>query len=158
MSWFGLQVAKKFGKRLPSFAGQEEAEEELCKQRDQRLEHLTQLAKLSGVFTPDYTPNSLKNLEKWYFNLWESDGFKLVGISREDFECCMASYFCAVAVRSCPDAKWEVRAYGFERGKYEIGVQRGSSHLMLSRFTDHCKQAGNKRQQKLYEMYQEWFP
>ena len=157
MSWLGLQVAKLFGQRLPAFSSQTEAEAHLFGQRDERLRRITELAMSSGVFAADYTPESLKNLERWYFDLLDADGFRSRGTSREEFECCMASYFCELAVRNCPDAKWEVREFEFERGKFEIGVQHGLLHLMLSRFTDHHKQPNNKRRQKIYRMYEERF-
>jgi hypothetical protein len=69
----------------------------------------------------------------------------------------MASYFCEVVVRNCRDAKWEVREFSFESGKFEIGVERGLLHLMLARFTDHYKQPNNKRRQKIYKMYEQRF-
>ena len=92
-----------------------------------------------------------------YFHLCDTDGFRLLGISREEFECCMASYFCELAVRNCSDAKWEVREFDFEPGKFEIGIQRGLLHLMLRRFTDHHQQPNNKRRQKIFRMYEERF-
>ena len=118
---------------------------------------MTELAMAAKTFAADYTPESLKNLERWYFELMETNGFKALGVSREDFECCMASYFCELAVRNCPEAKWEVQEFAFESGKFEIGVQRGLFHLMLNRFTDHYKKPNNKRQQKIFRMYEESF-
>ena len=157
MSWLGLQVAKLFGQGLPSFTAQAEAEACLFRERDERLQRIVILAASSHVFAADFTPESLKNLELWYFELWEADGFGRLGISREDFERCMAMYFCEVAVRNCRDANWEVMEYGFERGRYEIGVKRGLSHLMRMRFTDHYKQPKNKRRQKIHREYQEHY-
>lgn len=157
MSWLGLKIAKLFGQRLPAFASHAEAEAKLYQQRDDRIRRLCELAASSGIFKADFTPESLKTVEKCYFELWESDGFRPLGVTRDDFERCMAMYFCEVAVRNCPDTKWEVREYGFERGKYELGVQSGRVHLMLSRFTDHYKESNNKRRQKIYRQYQQHF-
>ena len=157
MSWLGLKVAKLFGQRLPAFSSRAEAEAHLFSERDERLRCITELATSSGVFAADFTPDSLKHLERWYFHLCDTDGFRLLGISREEFECCMASYFCELAVRNCSDAKWEVREFDFEPGKFEIGIQRGLLHLMLRRFTDHHQQPNNKRRQKIFRMYEERF-
>ncbi len=157
MSWFGLQVAKLFGQKLPTFTSQATAEAELHRERDERLQRISELAVTSGTFAADYTPESLKTLEKWYFELWESEGFRHLSIQRDEFERCMAIYFCEVAVQNCPDTKWEVREYAFEQGKYEIGVQRGPMHYMRSRFKDHYKEANNKRRQKMYREYQQLF-
>ncbi len=127
-------------------------------ERDRRLHRIVELAASSNTFAADYTPESLKNLEKWYFELWESDGFGRLSVARDEFERCMASYFCEIAVRNCPDTNWEVREFGFERGKYEIGVGRpAGGHLMLSRFTDHHGMPRNKRRQKIYRDYQQRF-
>jgi len=157
MSWFGLKVAKLFGQKLPAFSSQAEAEAFFFGQRDERLRRMIKLATSSETFTVDYTPESLKNLERWYFELVDNDKFKSLGVSREDFECCMASYFCELAVRNCPETKWEVQEFTFERGKFEIGIQRGLLHLMLNRFTDHYKQPNNKKRQKIFRMYEERF-
>ena len=157
MSWFGSRVARLFGQKLPAFSSLTEAEAYLFAQRDERLRRITELAASSDNFAADYTPESLKNLERWYFELMDTNGFQPLGISREGFECCMASYFCELAVRNCPDVKWEVREFEFAHGKFEIGVQRGLLHFMLNRFTDHHKQPNNKRRQKIYRMYQERF-
>ncbi len=157
MSWLGLKVAKAFGQRLPAFSSQADAEAYLFGQRDKRIHRIVGLAGASGIFDADFSPASLKNLESWYFALCDTDSFGSLGISREEFECCMASYFCEVVVRNRPDTKWEVREFAFERGKYEIGVERPLFHLMISRFTDHYKQPNNKRRQKIYRMYEQRF-
>jgi hypothetical protein len=158
MGWLSLQVAKLFGQKLPAFKSQAEAEEHLFAERDARVSRLAALAGQSGgVFTADFSPASLKGLELWYFALWESDGFSSLGLSREEFERCMAMYFCEAAVRNCPRAKWIVQEYAFEPGKYELGVQRGHVSLMRSRFTDHYQQPRNKRRQRIYREYQEHF-
>ncbi len=147
-----------FGQKLPAFKSQAEAEGHLFAQRDARLSRVVALAEKSGgIFCADFSPSSLKGLEQWYFALWESDGFDSLGLSREEFEQCMAVYFCELAVRNCPEANWIVREYAFESGKYELGVQRGLLSLMRSRFTDHYKQPSNKRRQKIYREYQEHF-
>lgn len=153
MSWFSLKVAKVFGRGLPSFHNQAEAESHLFRERDERIRRITLLAASAGIFAADFTPESLKTLERWYFELWEANGFNRLNISRDEFECCMASYFFEVAVRNCPDAKWEVREFPFEHGKFEIGVQRGLVHLMRTRFTDHYKLPNNKSRQKIYRDY-----
>ena len=157
MGWLGLKIAKAFGQKLPAFSSQSDAEYHLFAHRDARLQRIANLAASSDVFFADFTPESLKNLEQWYFILWESDGFGALGISREEFESCMAMYVSEVAVQNCSDAKLEVREFGFEPGKYELGVQRGLTHLMRSRFTDHFNTPNNKRRQKIYREYQAHF-
>ena len=157
MSLFGLKVAKQFGGKLPSFKSQNEAEAFLFQQRDERLQLLLESAKNTNIFATDFSQESLKNLESWYFALWESSGFDKLRITREEFESCMASYFGEVVVRNHSDAKWVVQEFAFQNGRYEIGVQRRLGTVMLSRFTDHYKQPNNKRRQNLFKMYQKYF-
>jgi hypothetical protein len=157
MSLFGLKVAKQFGEKLPSFKNQAEAETVLFKQRDEKLQQLLEMAKTSGIFVPDFTPESLKPLEQWYFELYESKGFSKLATTREEFESCMAAYFGEVTIRNCPDARWAVREFAFERGKYEMGIQKKLLHLMLSKFTDHYKQPNNKRRQRLFGIFNQLF-
>jgi hypothetical protein len=156
MSLFGLKVAKQFGEGLPSFKNQSEAETILFKQRDESLRQLLEMAKTSEIFVPDFTPEILKSLEKWYFELYESNGFSKYAKTREKFESCMAAYFGEVVIRNCPDAWWTVREFAFENGKYEIGVQKKLLHFM-SKFTDHYKQPNNKRHQKIFGIFNQLF-
>ena len=157
MSRLGLKIAKLFGQKLPAFSSLAEAETFLFDQRDERIKRIVELGQSSKSFAADYTPESLKHLERWYFELMDNDGFQTLGTSREDFECCMASYFGEVVIRHCPDAKWEVQEFAFERGKFEIGVRRGLLTMMLNRFADHYKQPSNKRHQKIFRMFEERF-
>ena len=157
MSKYGLKIARLFGRGLPAFKNQSEAEKHLYRERDDRIKKMVSLAPSSDEFAADFTPESLKGLELWYFELWENNGFRKLRTSREDFERNMAMYFFEVAVRNCPEAEWEVAEYGFEKGKYEIGVVRGRSHLMRSRFTDHFNERNNKRRQKIYRNYREHY-
>jgi hypothetical protein len=157
MSLFGVKVAKQFGQNLPSFKNQAEAEAFLIAQKDERLRLLIESAKNSNTFTADFSPESLKHLEIWYFELWESDGFERLETTREEFECFMAAYFGEIAVRNNPDTKWIVSEFAFERGKYEIGIHQKLFTQMLNRFADHYKTPNNTRRQKLFKMYQQRF-
>src|SRR5271169_369499 len=157
MGWLGLKVAKEFGQKLPAFASQADAQESLFKERDDRLLRMAQLAARSQVFHADFTPQTLKALEQWYFELWNSNSFDSLDIRREDFERCMASYFCEVAVRNCPGVQWVVQEYAFEAGKFEIGVRRGLLTLMTARFSDWYKEPGNKKHQKLRREFEKYF-
>jgi len=157
MSLFGLKVAKQFGEKLTSFKNQADAETVLFKRRDEKLEQLLEMAKKSGIFIPDFTPESLKPLEQWYFELYESKSFSKFSTTREEFEGCMAAYFGEVAIRNCPDARWAVREFAYGPGKYEIGIQKKLLYLMLSKFTDHYKQPNNKRRQRLLGIFNQLF-
>jgi hypothetical protein len=145
-----------FGKKLPSFASQTDAERELYAFRDARLQKLSQVASATEDFELTWTPESLKGIEAWYFELWENNAFEVIGSTREEFEECMAMYFGEVFVRNVSGAKWIVEEYAFESGKYEIGVQKDAIAIMLRRETDHFKTPNNKRRQALWRQYRKY--
>lgn len=156
MSRYGLKIARLFGKTLPAFSSQAEAETVLLAFRDAKLRRIHELASNSPDFRPDYTPESLKALERLYFQLYESKSFEKIGSTREEFEECMAMYFGEVVVRNIPTAKWAVQEFAFEKGKYEIGVQKGLTTIMLRRFTDHFKTPNNKKQEWIWRQFKQY--
>ena len=156
MSRYGLKIAKLFGKKLPAYSSQADAQRHLYAFRDDRLHRLSKLALASDKFEVDSSPESLKALEAWYFELWETNAFKSIQTSREEFEECMAMYFGHVVVKNMKKAEWIVSEYAFENGKYEIGVTWGSRSIMLSRFTDHFKTPNNKRHQSIWRKFKHY--
>lgn len=156
MSKHNLKIAKGFGTKLIKFANHDKAERYLFAWRDEHLKLLKETAEYSASFNADYSPESLKKLETWYFELWENNLFESLQIDRETFESCMSLYFGEVAHRNA-DAIWIVEEYAFERGKYEIGVRNGLMTVMLGRFTNLFEMPNNKRRQSIYRKYQEYF-
>jgi hypothetical protein len=157
MSKRGLQVAIQFGQRLPSFAGLAQAREYYFAYRDNHLALLASAAGKQTGFTCDYSPESLKQLEQWYFELYETDSFQVYDLDRERFERCMSMYFGEVAVRNTRGAKWVVQEYVTGHGKYELGVSKGLMTVMLNRFKDHFEEPNNKRKQSIYRRYKKYF-
>jgi hypothetical protein len=156
MSRYSLKVARDFGAKLPSFETFEEAERYWAQVRSEHLALLESLVAITPSFSADYTPDSLKLLERWYFELYEADSFGDLGISRAVFETCMAMYLGEVAVRSA-NAGWVVREFPFIPGKYQMGVRKGGMTLMLWRLTDHFKVPNNKRRQSIYRQFTKLF-
>jgi len=158
MGKLGLFVARAFGRRLPAFGSQREAEVALFRRRDCALERMIELSELAGgAFVADFTPESLKCLERWFFSLSDSEAFSKFSTSRTEMEECMPLYVGEVAARNCPDAKWVVKEYVFESGKYEIGIERGLMTVMYGPMTDLHKRPGNKRRQSMYREYASQF-
>ena len=155
MSKLGLRVAKAFGKRLPTFADQAEAERALQSRRDELLRMLADWSQRSTYFKSDLSPESLKGLERWYFQLADGPGFGSIGTDQETFEGAIAMYLGAVFVRSAaPPFEWFVKEFAFEAGRYEIGVRRDLFAMMLSR--QWLPRENNKRQESLWRMYQRY--
>src|SRR4051812_8345580 len=105
MSRLGIKIAQLFGRKLPGYRTPDEARAALFAARDTRLAQFLSLAAKSPAFTPDGTPTSLKTMEAWYFQLLETDGFKQLGVSPEDFGKGMGVYFGHVAVAHA-GAEW----------------------------------------------------
>jgi hypothetical protein len=156
MSRRGREIAIQHGEKLPAFSNQEEAKQHLYAFRDKHLALLAEIAQGHPEFNPDYRPESLKQLEQWYFQLYETNSFQLVGVERETFEICMAMYFGETVVRNT-GAHWIVEGYFLAPEKYELGVRKGLISMMLHRFTDHFREPNNKRRQSLFRRYKKYF-
>jgi hypothetical protein len=152
MSKAGLLAAGRFGESLPAFRDQTEAEGALRSRRDDLLQRLAVWSQRSTSFRCDLSPESLKRLEGWYFELVGGPGVRSIGTDEETFERAMAMYLGAVFVRNAsPPFEWFVHEYAFERGRYEIGVRRGSFAMMLSRQS--VPRERNKRRESLWRLY-----
>jgi len=150
------QIATRHGEQLMAYPNQAEAEAAWFSFRDDHLARLQKAAAKQTVFIPNYQAESLKQLERWYFELYAGNSFQTLELSREDFEICMAMYFGETSVRSA-NARWVVKDYFLGAGKYELGICKGSITMMLRGFSDHYRQANNKRQQSLFRMYRKYF-
>jgi hypothetical protein len=157
MSRLGMKIAESFGRTLPVFRTAGDARSQLFAERDERLTKIKTLAAKSECFAADETPESLKKMEAWYFQLVDGDDFPALGVSREEFEKCMATYFCQVAVMNCSGTEWHVGEYAFGKGKYEIGVKRGLLQLMLGSFRDHYAKRSNRAHTAIFREYQRYF-
>ena len=124
--------------------------------RDTHLALLSRLAHTHPELKLDYTPASLKQLEQWYFRLYENESFESLGITREIFEICMAMYFGETVVRNT-SARWMVEEYFLAPGKYELGIRREQISMRLNRFTDHFRTPHNARRQSLFRRYKQYF-
>lgn len=156
MSRKGMKAALEYGKRLPEFPDHQSAETDLFQLRDQLIKEISDASLQSDIFSPDFSPESLKSLEKWYFILWETDSFRKTGMDRKHFERCMAMYKGEVYVRYSSEFEWFVSEYAFLPGRYEIGVKKHLVSIMINRETDLYKRADNIRQQSLWIEFQKW--
>jgi len=153
MSRTGLHAARLFGSQLPEFRSLAEAELALRSERDRLIRGLTDLAPRSAAFRPDFSPESLKDLEGWYFELLDAGKFRSIGSDEETFERAMAMYLGEVLVRNAPPFEWFVTEFAFQPGRYEIGVRRPLDHVMLSRLTPTPRER-NRREQSIWRRYQ----
>jgi len=153
MTKAGMAAAQEHGTNLPSFASQGEAEHSLFARRDELLLTLQKSASGNSTFRFDSSPDSLKALEKWYFDLLEGQNFGSLGLDQATFEHCISMYLGHVLVQNHPKFKWVVEKFAFQEGKYEIGVQRPLFSLMLTGRRNLAGKPNNKRRQSLWREY-----
>src|SRR5262249_25888723 len=113
MSKRGLKAADQHGNALPSFASHEDAVSYYFAFRDKHISLLKSISMGRSQFEMNYSPESLKRLEAWYFELYENDSFESCRTERATFERCMAMYFCEVVAKNFPDAEWVVEEFVF---------------------------------------------
>ena len=152
MSKAGLRAATLFGSKLRVFRGLEDAERALYAERDDLIRKLLELSRHSASFRPDYSPESLKSLEHWYFELLGGGGFRSIGTDQETFEQAIAMYLGEVLVRHAPPFEWFVAEFAFESGHYEIGVRQPLYEVMLSRLVPAPRER-NRREQSIWRAY-----
>ena len=90
MSKYSLNIAIKYGETLREFNDKSEAEDYFISYKDNLLNRLKAISTQTSVFFLDYTIESLKKLEKWYFDLYEKQSFEQVGLTQEEFESMMS--------------------------------------------------------------------
>ena len=158
MSKFGLKVAKLHGLKMKGFKNISEAEEFFSSFRDLLIDKFSEICYKNGFNSFDYSVESLKDLEKLYFELFDENKFSTIGLSREEFEQCMGLYFGEVVIRNNKDAKYVVNEFPFVPGKYDLYINKGLAHIAIVEF---CKEwyarTGNKRRTLLFREYNKYF-
>lgn len=158
MSKYSLNIAHQYGEKLESFNSLEEAKQYFLSYKDSLLKRLEDLCKDNSFFSPDYTIDSLKQLEKWYFGLFENNLFDTIGLDREEFENLMSIYFGAVVVRNNDSAKWVVEEFAFVKGKYELLVNKGAMNMAIdNKCNNWFKKPCNKTHTLLFREYNKYF-
>lgn len=154
----GLKAALKYGEKLPKFKSMAEAEKYFFARKDKLLGKFEKKCQQYSFFTPDYSVESLKKLEKTYFDLYEAGSFRETGLSRDEFERAMSVYFGEVVVRNNDGAKFEVREFPFAQGKYEFYISKGLLSVAIAgRFRDLYQQPGNVRKNHMFREYNRYF-
>ena len=151
----GLKVALQHADSLPSFPSLDEAKRVLFQLRDDLRDRIQQLSNRCNV-PLDFSPDSLKALEKWYFDLCRSDGFGQLGVTQEEFERCMGFYNGFVHTENDPRFKWIVKESPFMAGRFEIGVTKERFIRMVGRVSHLQQLKNNKRMQSMFREYKKY--
>ena len=115
MSKYSLNIAIKYGETLREFNDKSEVEDYFISYKNNLLNRLKVISTQTSVFFPDHTIESLKKLEKWYFDLYEKQSFEQVGLTREEFESMISVYWREVIIKNNENAKWVVMEYPFSQ-------------------------------------------
>ena len=158
MSKKGLETALKYGEKLDSFEDAAQAEQYFFSNRDEVEAAFIDLSKKGNeFFTADYSADSLKGLEKWYFDLFDNNKFQALGIEKEDFEVMMGFYWSEVFIKNNDGAEWIVESYPFAKGKYELMVNKGLMSMNSQRmFVGLDSMPGNKRRNFMSRTYKQY--
>jgi hypothetical protein len=141
MSRQGLLAAQKHGVELPSFASLEAATAALLGEKDSMLRAL--LSSLGEDLSLDFSPDSLKRLEGWYFERGSPESIATISAPHA-----IGFYWGEVLCRSA-GFQWVVEPFPFTPGTIEIGVSRSLASIMLTRGA-RPDLRGNKRMQSLW--------
>jgi len=155
MTRYGHEVALEHAESLPSFESLAEAERSLFQLRNHLRDEIERLSRECNVIL-DFSPDSLKALEKWYFDLCRSDDFARLGLTQEEFERCMGFYNGFVYTENDPEFTWIVKESPFKAGKFEIGVTKGLFTKMIGRVSHLQKLKNNKRMQSMFREYKQY--
>ena len=153
-----LKTATVFGNDLPAFPNLESAKCTLLSKRDNSLTRFSKyLADQNGP-SPDYSLQSLLELEKWYFS--HTPKAKLFGLIKPEpsnFTSDIAFYWGQVVAQNIPDSEWVVEPFPFLDGRYEIGIRKGLCTIMLNSFYKTLHNPKNKKHDSLWRTYHHYF-
>lgn len=136
-------------KKLPAFESQQEADEYFIKQKDDGLKLFLDFIGTHKYFNPDYSPESLKELELLYFELYENGKFGDSLITREDFELFMSLYYGEVMVKNTV-FEWGAEKHFLTENAYYLSIKKHLMTIAVARRKDFFATKNNKRKQALY--------
>lgn len=158
MSKYSLNIAIKYGETLRKFSNISEAENYFISYRNDLLSRVSAISTQEYGFFPDYTIESLKKLEKWYFDLYEKKSFAKLGLTQKEFESIMSVYWGEVVIKNNKDAKWVVEEYAFSQNKYQLLVNKGFCNIAVeNKFRDLYNKQNNKRRNLLFREYNKYY-
>jgi len=152
MSRAGRLAAEAYGQALPQFASVEEATRVLMAKKAETLEYLQR----QYCGTLDFSPESLKTIEAWYFTHFASGEDKSGELERVAIEEALAVYFGEVVVRTNSRFEWAVKPYVYTPGRYELTVSTSFIQLGVTRVTDLYARRNNARRQSIYRDFKQY--
>jgi hypothetical protein len=158
MSKQGMKIALEVGKSRMKFDNFELAEKYFENVKKNFLEKINKLQDKYKNEKLDFSPESLKTIEKIYFDYYEKDRFNEKDISKNDFIELLGIYNGFVYVIN-EKAKWKVEKEVFVNDdRYYLGIELNSWNCFIdcSGISHLEKLTNNKRRQSMYREYKKY--
>lgn len=153
-----MKIALKVGQSRMKFDSLKIAETYF---ENERLIYLQKIKALQEKYINeklDFSPESLKSIEKIYFDFYENDKFNKEIISKDDFIKLLGIYNGFVYVKN-GKAKWKVQKEFFvSDNRYFLGIEvnGGFCFIDCSGISHLEKLTNNKRRQSMYREYKKY--
>lgn len=148
MSRQGMIVAGQYAVELPTFGNLSQAEQSLFACRDAALVELLSVSELQRAL--DYSPESLKLLEQWFFASGEP-----VALPSGYSTAHAIGFYLGEVYHRHAGFKWAVQEFVYSPGRYEIGVSRTLMSIMLTKGRL-PRAAGNQQRQSLWREFKKY--
>ncbi|MBD1383241.1 hypothetical protein [Metabacillus arenae] len=156
LSSYNYSMEEEYGKDLPSFENEFLAQNYYFEYRMEQLSLFIDLANHFG-YHPDFSAESLDDIEEFYFELFQSNGFIDIQMTINELEECLSIYFGEVLVRNHDRIEWVVKEYPFAKEKYAAGLQYGKKTRYFKNLFENyyltAKSSTERRMQKLYKRF-----
>ncbi len=155
MSRQGLKIAVKIGMSRRKFLNKESAENYFEGLKKDIFKLVEQLQNEYPNEILDYSPKSLKSIERIYFDYFDKNKFSEEFITKEEFEILLAIYYGNVYVMN-EKAKWIIKEdifVGDNRFYLAVKSINGFITIDFTKWGDHEKRPSNKRRQMIYREY-----
>jgi hypothetical protein len=160
MSRAGLKRAIEVGLSRKKFLDRAAAEEYFS---DLRTDVLQTVASLQSEYPEerlDGSPESLKSIEKIYFDYLDHQKFDDDRLSKDKFEVLLAFYFCHVFVTN-GKANWVVNEDEFvDDSRYYLAIRSINGFITIgcTSHKNHDQKSANKKRQWHYREYKKYAP
>ncbi len=121
--------------------------------KEEKLKDFCLFLKDQSPFNPDFSPESLKALEKLYFKLYEDGAFIGNTIKIEDFEVYMSLYFGEVMVRNIDFFEWVAEKHFLTKNAYYLAIKKPFLSMGIARLKNYYFTKNNKMRQSLFRKY-----
>lgn len=151
----GLKIAVKVGMSRRKFLNRESAEKYFNALKKEVLGLVGELQLEYPNEKLDFSPESLKSIEKLYFDYFDKNKFSDESISKDEFEILLAIYIGEVYVTN-GKANWIIEEDAFVRdNRFYLAIRsiNGFLNIDCTKCGGHHKRPSNKRRQLLYREF-----